>query len=325
LPILQQRKRDGFIRECHGDLHLRNLAWVDGKALAFDCIEFNPALRWIDVMSDIAFLVMDLRERGEPHLAQRFLNAYLEITGDYEGLALLSFYLIYRAMVRAKVAAIRSGQTAIGKNEQEEAEREFVTYLEFAEKCMKTNQPLLIVARGVSASGKSKQSGLLLTWLGAIRLRSDVERKRLFGLRAEESGKAAPGEGIYNAAAGEKTYDRLAQLAGRVLDAGYPVIIDAACLKRAQRERFYQLAKKRDVPVLLLEFHAAEEVLRQRIARRKGGASDADLSVLEHQLAQWEPVEEEEKKYLISVNTNGVEPENGESLYRQIMKKLNLN
>ncbi len=324
LPVLQQRKAEGFIRECHGDLHLRNLAWINDSAVAFDCIEFNPALRWIDVINDIAFLVMDLQERGEPHLAQRLLNRYLEISGDYEGMQLLSFYLLYRAMVRAKVAALRFGQQTLSEEERDQAQAEFGAYLDFAERCAQPRQPLLIIARGLSASGKSKQSGMLLEWLGAIRVRSDVERKRLFGLRAEESGKAAPGAGIYSASAGRETYARLLQLATQLLDAGYPVIIDATCLKREQREPFYRLAQEKGVPMMLLEFTAAEATLRQRISKRKKGVSDADLAVLEKQLQQWEPLAEEEKHSSLSVNTDGALPESGERLFQKIMEKLNL-
>lgn len=324
LPLLQQRKQNGYIRECHGDLHLRNLAWFENRAIAFDCIEFNPALRWIDVISDIAFLVMDLRERNEAHLAQRFLNTYLELSGDYAGLPLLSFYIFYRAMVRAKVAVIRYGQQTLSEEERSQAQTEFSAYLDFAESCTGKDQPLLLVTRGLSASGKSRQSGMLLEWLGAIRLRSDVERKRLFGLRAEESGKALPGEGIYSTNASEKTYNRLVQLASVILDAGFPVIIDAVCLKQEQREPFYTLAQEKCVPMLLLEFHASEATLRKRIVERKGDASDADLAVLKQQLAQWEPLAEEEKKYLLSIDTGGELPESGESLCQRILERINL-
>lgn len=322
MPFLNQRKQQGLIRECHGDLHLRNLAWVDDKAIAFDCIEFNPSLRWIDVISDIAFLVMDLEERGEARLAQRFLNGYLEISGDYAGLPLLDFYRFYRATVRAKVAAIRSNQSGIAAAERSGALREFSAYLEFAENYTRQRQPYLLIARGVSASGKSRHSGMLLEWLGAIRIRSDVERKRLFGLTAEESGKAEPGKGIYSSNASEQTYDRLVKLATQILDAGYPVIIDATCLKRKQREHFYRLAREKEVSHLVLEFTAPNEVLRERIVRRKKGASDADLSVLENQLVQWEPLADDERQYLISVDTSGPLPTSGEALAQQVKERL---
>ncbi len=324
MPLMTERKRDGYIRECHGDLHLRNLAWIDNRAVAFDCIEFNPDLSWIDVISDIAFLIMDLRERGEAHLAQRFLNGYLENSGDYEGLPLLSFYLVYRAMVRAKVAALRFAQSGISDSEKHEAQNEFVAYLDFAERCVGQGERFLVIARGVSASGKSKHSSMLLEWLQAIRLRSDVERKRLHGLRAAESGKANPGDGIYNTAASEKTYARLRQLASIIMQAGYPVIIDAACLKFEQRQLFYQLAAELNVPKVLLEFTAPAELLRQRIVKRKRGASDADLQVLEFQLSNLHPVTADEEAYRLSVDTSGPLPESGEKLAALVREKLRL-
>ena len=111
-PLMAARKRDGFIRECHGDLHLGNLAWVDDQLLVFDCLEFNPELRWIDIISEVAFCYMDLLQRGHPDWAWLFLNLWLEATGDHAGLALLRYYAVYRALVRAKVAVLRAGQTA---------------------------------------------------------------------------------------------------------------------------------------------------------------------------------------------------------------------
>ncbi|MFO7592586.1 MAG: AAA family ATPase [Pseudomonadota bacterium] len=304
--LIEARKRRGFVRECHGDMHLRNLAWIDGEAIAFDGIEFNPHLRWIDVISEVAFLVMDLYARDEPALARRFLNHYLQITGDYEALALLPLYLVYRALVRAKVAAIRWGQSDdVGANDVE-AQREFDDYLAIAEGFTESEKRGVVITRGMSASGKTTLTGALLERLGAIRLRSDVERKRLFGMRAEEDGRAPPGGGIYTTEAGERTYDRLLQLAQIVLDAGYPVIIDAVCRRRSQRERFVQLARRHAVPCLIVEFAARPIELRRRIVSRGKGASDADLAVLEHQLDGWEPLAEEEKSYSLVVDTEKV-------------------
>lgn len=300
-PLLGKRKAQGFIRECHGDMHLRNLAWVEERPVAFDCIEFNPALRWIDVISEIAFLVMDLQERGEARLAQRFLNRYLERSGDYAGLALLPFYQVYRAMVRAKVAAIRSDQPSLEAGERDEALAEVDAYLANARGYTAEATPSLIVMRGLSASGKSTLSALLMERPETIRLRSDVERKRLFGLTAEEDGSAEPGEGIYSAEAGERTYRRLQQLAGELLDAGYSVVIDAACLQRWQRDYFYRLADERKLPCLLLSLEVPAEELRRRIRQRKRGASDADLAVLERQLANVTPPEPDERWRTLSV------------------------
>ena len=203
---LCKRKTAGFIRECHGDMHLRNIAWVDDAPLVFDCIEFNPALRWIDVMSDVAFLVMDLQDRKQPGLAQRFLNTYLEYTGDYAGIGVLRFYLVYRALVRAKIDAIRADQARIDKQQQAEAEKNFFDYLQLALSYVRPAKPQLIIMRGMSASGKSTVSRSLSEQLGAIRIRSDVERKRLFGLKPENDAQAAVGEGIYTAEATHRTY-----------------------------------------------------------------------------------------------------------------------
>jgi len=303
LPILRLRKAKGYIRECHGDLHLRNLAWVNQKPLAFDCIEFNPNFRWIDVISEIAFLVMDLEDRGQPLFAQRFLNRYLEQSGDYAGIQILRFYLVYRALVRAKVDAIRCSQDGIGKQEQKEAEEDFSGYLRLAENYTHTSLPRLIITHGPSGSGKTTLTQPLLEKLGAIRLRSDVERKHLFGLKADGRAQAKPGKGIYTTDSTEKTYQKLAELASTILDAGYSVIIDATCQKPAQRALFQQLASQKQLPYVILEFTASADALRSRITKRMGGASDADLRVLDYQLSHWHPLQKNETEFTISIDT----------------------
>ena len=302
-PLLARRKAEGFIRECHGDMHLRNLAWIDEKPVAFDGIEFNPNLRWIDVISEVAFLVMDLQDRGQAGLAQRFLNAYLEQTGDYAGLRLMPLYLVYRAMVRAKVSAIRLGQGGSSAREQAEAESEFEQYLALALGYTRPAPPGLLLTRGFSGSGKTSLSQPLLERLPAIRIRSDVERKRLFGMPALESGRAAPGEGIYSAGATRDTQERLLKLAATVLDAGYSVIVDATFLRHEQRKPFERLAGEKGVKFVLLAFRAAPQTLRQRLLQRSGDASDADLAVLERQLAAREPLAADEQGRCVGIDT----------------------
>ncbi|MDH5633545.1 MAG: AAA family ATPase [Gammaproteobacteria bacterium] len=305
-PLLEQRKRDGFIRECHGDMHLRNIAWLDGEPLVFDCIEFSADLRWIDVISDIAFLVMDLQDRKQSRLAQRFLNAWLEWTGDYDGLQLLRFYLVYRALVRAKVDAIRWHQPGISKNEALEARQDFLEYIRLALRYTSPEQPVLVIAHGVSASGKSTVTRPLLEQLGAIRIRSDVERKRMFGLYPGRTGPSVSTEKLYSIEASEKTYARLLRLAGVALKAGYAVIVDAVFLHYHEREMFHRLACNCNVRFVILEFSASEETLRRRIASREPGVSDADLPVLEMQLGMWRPLKEPEQCFAIEVNTERV-------------------
>lgn len=301
--VFERRKAAGCIRECHGDMHLRNLVWFDGEPLAFDCLEFNPALRWIDTVSEAAFLVMDLQDRQQPALAQRFLNGYLERSGDYQGMQVFRFYLAYRALVRAKVDAIRAGQPHIGDAEKSEAEHEFLAYLELAESYTQAERPRLIITRGLSASGKSTLTQPLLESIAAIRVRSDVERKRLYGIKPDTDSSAAIAQGIYSAAAGVKTYNRLRSLAGTLIDAGYTVIVDAAFLKYEQRRPFMELAQEKQVPFIILEFTASADTLRERIKARAHDVSDADLSVLEHQLATVQPLHEDELSSVITVDT----------------------
>ncbi|HCI12956.1 MAG: aminoglycoside phosphotransferase [Gallionellales bacterium GWA2_60_142] len=296
-PAMLARKRAGFVRECHGDLHLGNLAWVDGELLIFDCIEFSPALRWIDVISEVAFCYMDMLHRGQNELAMRFLNAWLEATGDYEGVALLRYYAVYRAMVRAKVAALRAGQAG-GEAELAEVD----ACLRLAERLMQGEPPQLWITHGLSGSGKTTQTQSLLQRQGMIRLRSDIERKRLAGLDALARGGA--GEGLYTQQAGERTYRHLAHLAEKLLDAGWPALVDAASLQRWQRDLFRDLARRHGAEFRILDMQADPAVLRERISQRTEqgtDASDADLGILQHQLETAQPLAPDEMAYVVAV------------------------
>ncbi len=301
-PAMEARRRGGWIRECHGDLHLANMAWDEGAPLIFDCIEFNEDFRWIDLMSEAAFLFMDLHARGSETLGWRFLNRYLEHTGDYEGLLLFRFYLVYRAMVRAKIAALRSHQLPAG-GEKDAAEAEFQRYLQLADRFSQAQQPRLVITCGLSGSGKSTYSGMLAEKAGFIRLRSDRERKRLAGLATADRAGAAPEQGIYTPGMSEKTYGRLLQLSGLLLDSGYSVIVDAAFLRREQRMPFMQLATDRGLPFRILELVATPDELRRRLAARRNDVSDADAQVLEYQLASMEPLSDEEQACAVTLDT----------------------
>ncbi|HEX5613342.1 MAG TPA: AAA family ATPase [Burkholderiales bacterium] len=296
-PVLEARRADGFVRECHGDLHLRNVALIDGQPVPFDCIEFNADLRWIDVASEIAFAVMDLLAHGASPLAWRFLNAYLEATGDYACLQALRFYLAYRSMVRAKVAAIRSRQADATAAERAHAAGELEHYVALAATPGKPAMPALIVMTGLSGSGKTRLAGSLAQQLGAIRIRSDVERKRLHGVAAQARTGAGIETGLYASEASAKTYARLAELARAVLASGFPVIADAAFLRRADRDALRSIARRANARFVLVACEAPLEVLRQRIAARERGgndASEATVAVLERQIATREPLAPEE-------------------------------
>jgi hypothetical protein len=303
--VFAARRREGFVRECHGDLHLGNIVLLDDGPLPFDCIEFDPALRWIDVMNEVAFLTMDLFEHGLAAAAWRFLNAYLEATGDYAGVRVLRYYLVYRAMVRALVACIREHQPG-GAAAQGRAHREFGAYLALAQSLAKRGKPALLVMHGVSGSGKTVVSQKLLEELGGVRVRSDVERKRLHGLAPGARTRSGAGEGIYTSAATRLTYDRLAQAARGVLESGHRAVVDAAFLARAERDAFRALARDAGAEFLIVSCEAPTGMLRERVAKREAAASDASeagVAVLEQQLATREPLGGDETAWSVRVDT----------------------
>ena len=274
-PVFAMRKAAGFVRECHGDSHLRNVALLDGEPVLFDCVEFGARFRWIDVMSDVAFTVMDLERHGLGRLASRFLNRYLEETGDYGGLEVLRFHAVYRAMVRAKIACIRGHQDGIGASDRAAARRDFDACLRLAERLSRRAAPALVAMCGLPASGKTTASQRLVEALGAVRLRSDVERKRLHGLDARARTHAAPGEGIYTREGSERTYALLLELARGVLAAGYSVVVDASFLDRMQREAVREVAREAGAAFEVMTCAAPEQILRKRIAARERQANDA--------------------------------------------------
>jgi len=179
-PLVEQRAALGRYRECHGDLHLENLVWLDDEIQAFDALEFDAGLREIDVASEASFLAMDLRAHGRPDLACEFLSAYLETGGDYEALEVLPFYLAYRSLVRAKVRALKAAQKSA-----EAGRAEIGPYLDAARDIVAPRTPLLVITHGLSGSGKTHVTQSLIGALRAVRVRSDLERKRLHGLDVE--------------------------------------------------------------------------------------------------------------------------------------------
>lgn len=304
-PVIEQRKRAGFVRECHGDMHLGNMALVNNEVTIFDGIEFSPALRWIDVMSEVAFLVMDLEYTGQAPLGWRFLNAYLESSGDYDGLAVLRFYQVYRALVRAKVEVIRLGQPGLSDREHQTILDEFLVHIRLAEGYVRERPVGVLITTGVSGTGKTTLTQPLLEQLPAIRVRSDVERKRLFGLPWQAHTDSGPDQGIYGPQATGATYERLLALTGVITEAGDNVIVDATFLKQQQRVMFLDFALEEGLPFLILAFDAPESLLRERVGKRHlqgTDASEADVSVLETQLAGEEPLSDAENKFSMRLN-----------------------
>lgn len=303
-PLFTARQHSGHIRECHGDLHLGNIIELDGHPLLFDALEFNASLRWIDVVSDIAFLVMDLHRRAHPELGWHVLNRWLEHTGDYAALHLLPWYLCYRAMVRAKVAALRVAQ--LQGRDREIALAQCEAYLSQALRYTQPRQTALIMTHGISGSGKTTHSQYVVDHCGLIRLRADVERKRLFGLPALASSRHIPG-GIYSETANEQTQHHLEQQARDILGAGFPVLVDATFIRQEPRQRMQAVARELDAPWYVLAFEAAPATLRARATQRSAGAcdaSEADAGIVDQQIAHLEPLQPEELTRTLCLSTD---------------------
>jgi predicted kinase len=270
------------VREGHGDLHLGNLVLLEGRVVPFDGIEFSADFRCIDVASEIAFTLLDLLDYGRPGLAHWLLDAWLTWSGDFDALTVLRFYLVYRALVRAKVASLQ------------ERAPEAAGYLALAGRLTTPPAPTLTITCGPSGCGKTHETSRRLAsadFLHSVRVRSDVERKKLFGLAPD----AASGGTIYTPEATARTYARLAELAEAILRSGWSVIVDAAFLKRAERDVFRSLALRLGVAFELLAPQAPREELARRILARRNDASEATVQVMEDQLRWFEPPEKDER------------------------------
>ena len=295
------RGENGKVRECHGDLHLANIVQIGREATAFDAVEFDAELRWIDVLDDLAFAVMDLLAHGQPAFAYRLLDAYLQISGDHAGLPGLRYFLVCRALVRASVAELAEAQGVAATTVCTAGD-----YLRLAGKLASGSDPRLAITHGLPGAGKTVVSGRLLEEAGAIRIRSDVERKRLFGLSALQSSTAHAGGGIYDAAATRATYAALHAAACTALESGWPTIVDAAFLKHSERSEFSGLAASLGVPFSIIDCRASVPVLYQRVAERRSrrdDASEADTAVLGRLLEVAEPLEADEQGALLAVDT----------------------
>ncbi|MDH5527220.1 MAG: AAA family ATPase [Nitrospirota bacterium] len=300
---IEQRLADGFVRECHGDAHLQNVVLLEDEPVLFDCIEFNRLFRFTDVMAEVAFTRMDLDARGRPDLGARLINRYLEDTGDYAGLVMLPLYLSYRAYVRAKVAALSPNAA-----DQVATIRERVA---LSERYTRMRRPWLAIMHGVTGTGKTRYSTALVETFGAIRIRSDAERKRLAGIGRSAHPEAVDA-GLYGPEQTAATYDRLHHLAGQALSAGFPVVLDATYLKQAQREAARQVAETLGVPFFILALHAPPRVLAARVTERQAAGqdlSDATTQVLDAQLHSVQDLSPAERERAVLLDTERDAPE----------------
>ncbi|MDP2252325.1 MAG: AAA family ATPase [Hydrogenophaga sp.] len=301
-PLMAQRLKDGRVREGHGDLHLANLVLIGNEVVPFDGIEFNDALRWIDVASDMAFVWMDLLDHSQPGLANGLLSDWLDASGDTTAPDVLPFFAVYRALVRAKVAVIRSAQAGA---DEAASLKDAQGYTALAQRIAQPPAPQLVITHGLSGSGKTWASS---RWLQAeasgraIRLRSDVERKRLHGLGATQASGSGLNTGLYSPQAHTDTYAHLLERARHLLQGGWSVLVDAAFLRRHEREAFAALANAINCPFHILATEAPLAVLRERITARQArgaDASEATLIVLEQQLGWLESLSAAERAHCL--------------------------
>ncbi|MFY0312090.1 AAA family ATPase [Leisingera sp. D0M16] len=278
-PCLSERSAAGYVRRCHGDLHLRNLVLIEGRVVPFDALEFDERLGTCDVFYDFGFLLMDLLHRGAESQANAGLNSYVQAAGDFGGLAALPLFLSLRAAIRAMVTV----QGMAGR-ESEAAAQDARSYLDLAAACLAAVPPRLVAVGGLSGTGKTTVAARIAPVLhpvpGAVHLRSDVERKALFGAAPLQR---LPAEG-YRPHVTAEVYARLLDRAEQVLQAGHSVIVDATFLAAEYREALQALAVRLGVPFDGIWLHGDPTILERRIAARTGDASDADADVLRAQL-----------------------------------------
>lgn len=321
LDALRSREQHGAIRECHGDLHARNIVRWAGRLVPFDCLEFDPKLRWIDVMNDIAFLVMDLAAHDRTDLAFTFLNAYVERTGDYEGLRHLSFYAIYRALVRAMVDSLGAEQTPTQRIELQTRLR---ARIKAAWAYVERPRPALIIMQGLSGSGKSWLSEHLVAPLCAIRIRSDVERKRIAGVDCD-CVAGGFGQGRHSPEMTRRTYARLLECAESALKGGINTIVDAAFLTRSDRRSFQELAAREGSPFSILACQADHATMVRRLeerGQRRTDPSDADVAILARQPQVTEPLDERDVASTLVIDTT--DPEAPQNAVAALRGRVNL-
>ncbi|MBN2606573.1 MAG: AAA family ATPase [Thiotrichales bacterium] len=307
-PLLERRKQDGFVKACHGDMHLDNITLINEKPVLFDGIEFNDQFRWIDTINDLAFLLIDLDYRQQTALRRQLLSLYMNQTSDYKALELLRFYQTYRAMVRAKITALRYHQLDKNSREAEDCWQMALDYIKQAEGyAYDVPETKIILMQGIAGSGKSHYAQQLLNEVDAIIISSDIERKRLYGVsplhRVAEEEKSE----LYSAEMNQRTYETLYDLTETIVKAGYSVIVDATFLKYQHREVFMELAEKLNADYRVVYIEPEIDLIEQNIEQRlykNDSPSDATIDIMHRHLEQLEPPLNDEEVFKLTPHEN---------------------
>lgn len=300
--LFNQRIADDWVRECHGDVHLRNIALWKDEILLFDCIEFNKPFRFVDVMFDTAYIVMDLDVRDRPDLSNAFLNAYVEQTGDWDGLQILPFYISRQSYVRAKVTSFLLDDPSVPEAVKREAAETAGRYYRLAWEYTQPQQGKLILMAGLSGSGKSTVARELARKEGAIQIRSDAVRKHLAGMALDAQG----GDDLYTPEMSDRTYSRLLELGISLATQGYTVILDAKYDRRSHRQAAIDQAAAHQIPLQILYCTAPLEVLQSRIQQRQHDISDATAAIVAAQTM--EAFSPEEAALVTTIDTTQPRP-----------------
>ncbi len=303
---IESRAGGGLVRECHGDLRAEHvIVPADDDLYVYDCVEFNPELRFIDVASDLAFLIMDLTRLGAVDAASRLLAEYRRAGGEPGDDSLVSFFASFRAWVRAKVACLSAGDISRGRSDRARSASEARELLRLGHRfAWAARAPLLIAICGAAGSGKTTLAVELGAASGWAQLSSDLTRKQLAGIAPTERGGARH----YSSEFTKRTYREMGTAARRLLERGNGVIVDATFHRREQREAF-RAGLDDSVEMLFVECRAPAELLAARVRNRESDPhhiSDADLAVLERQLAESDPLEEIPARQRIQVRTEAL-------------------
>jgi uncharacterized protein len=297
--LFLDRIAGGFIRECHGDLHLRNICRWQTKILLFDCIEFNEPFRFVDTMYDIAFAVMDLEARGGKDLANRFLNIYVEQTGDWAGLQVLPMYLSRQAYVRAKVTSFLLDDAGISDEDRVAALETASNYYHQAWEYTRPKQGRIILLSGLSGSGKSTLGKQIAESLNGMQIRSDAVRKHLGGISLLARGD----DSLYTPEMTASTYQEVLSLGAKLAVQGFTVILDAKYDRQSLRAAVIDLAQSEAIQLDIIHCTAPETVLIDRLAQRTGDIADATVDLLASQQAMWEDFTSVEMQYVTRIDT----------------------